>query len=658
MLFTPADNFTNRVARKIRARESAPDTTSEQRHNEPQGALPALSMNTKDLFPQVFSMGYNAEMQQGPNNIDSDDGAPRATRYKTLSSPVLSLLKSLCVLVSVYAIFHRGIHQRLRTIFDPYSFNGDALQHIAPLWFVWDHAQAANNYIATYYLDAILPPLFKGLYALLTLVLTPIVASKIVTLGLSILFIVTVTATSVKLAGKVAGYLTLLLATGGVLKNLYFMGGIQRGFGIWLASVALYLLTSGNIRALTICGVIAASLYPTATVLIVSALGITLLVLPQHLRGSAATWPLTKRLSWLVGTFIACALVALPQIIAGTRYGERLSIEHETEFPEWSAQGRYTQGDRGVPVAFFPRVFRVLVSGLSASKIRESKEQVDAEDVLQAEESELSPSFKGAVVAVITAIAGLLQLILTQGRCSPQVFRACVFLLSTGVSYAAATLLFPLLYIPSRYIALGVIPLVPALFPCVLTSSITRVCQTLRLPRAPLISLAIGCLALIWLGWSDLTLRKLPSAAGYRPLFKFIRTLPPESVIATWPRGIGNMIPLFTARNVLLFEEGHQIFHRDVTEETRRRMRAIIALYSTTDSTPVERLRQDYGATHILLDTRHLTKTPSYFEPFQSELTAARKATGSSKLYLEQLAAHNVVFTLGPFVLVDVSKGG
>jgi hypothetical protein len=116
------------------------------------------------------------------------------------------------------------------------------------------------------------------------------------------------------------------------------------------------------------------------------------------------------------------------------------------------------------------------------------------------------------------------------------------------------------------------------------------------------------------------------------------------------------MVPLFTARNILLFEEGHQIFHRDVTEETRRRMRTIITLYSATDSTPVEILRQGYGVTHILLDTRQLTKTPSYFEPFQSEVIAARKAAGESPLYLEYLSKYKAVSSLGPFVIIDINK--
>ncbi len=587
------------------------------------------------------------------------DSPHRNSSSQTVRSAIrkLSLPATLvCAFASVYLIFRREIHQRVATILDPYSFNGDALQHIAPLWFVWDQNQASNDYIATYYLNAILPPLFKGLYALLTLLWTPIMASKIVTLALSVLFILTVTATSLRLAGKVAGYLTLLLATGGVLKNVYFMGGIQRGFGIWLASLALYFLTTGNITALTLCAIAAASLYPTATVLILTSLGMTLLFAPPRMRGTAATWHLTKRIGWLAGALLTCSLVVLPQLVAGSRYGERLSMEYEAEFPEWSAQGRYTQGDRGVPVAFFPRAFRVAVSGLSASKIHESKEHDDTEKLPNSEESELSPSYKGAIVLALTGLVGLISFVLRRADLTPQALRCALFLISTGVSYGVATILFPLLYIPSRYIALGIIPMIPVIIPCIWSIAVNTLCRAFHRRAAGFITVALGCGAFVWLGWSDLTLRKLPSAAGYRPLFKAIRTLPPESIIATWPRGIGNMIPLFTARNTLLFEEGHQIFHRGVTEETRRRMRAISALYSATDNAPLDALRQDYGVTHILLDTRHLTKTPSYFEPFQSEIAAARQTVGNSPLVLEQLSKEHVVARLGPFVLIDISK--
>ncbi len=591
-------------------------------------------------------------MHQKSTHIDSDN--PNAV--PSSRNRLASILASLAAFTSVYIVFYREIHQRLATIFDPYSFNGDALQHIAPLWFVWDKARAANDYITTYYLEAILPPLFKAIYALLTIFWTPIFASKVVALTLSILFIATVTATSVRLAGLVAGYLTLLFATGGVLKNVYFMGGIQRGFGIWLASLALYLLTSGNILGLAITAIVAASLYPTATVLVLTCLGTVLLLTPNSLRGSASSWSLTKRLGWLAGTSLVCTIVALPQIVAGARYGERLSIADEAEFPEWSAQGRYTQGDRGVPVSFFSRSFRVAVSGLSALKIRESKEQPEGNELQSSEDTELSPSHKGAVVLALTGIAGLIYLVLERGKLTAQALRCGVFLLSTAISYAAATLLFPLLYIPSRYIALGIIPIVPALVPCVWSSAITALARSLVPRTATASTLVIGCIAFTWLGWFDLNLRKLPSAEGYRPLFKFIRALPQECVIATWPRGIGNMVPLFTAHNTLLFEEGHQVFHRNVTEETRRRMRAVIALYSATDQAPLKALRRDYGVTHILFDTRHLTKTPSYFEPFQSEIAAARQASVGAPLYLEQLSKHNAALTLGPFVIIDVSQ--
>lgn len=567
-----------------------------------------------------------------------------------------SLLLAACAVASTYFLFRQAIHQRLSNLLDPYSFNGDALQHIAPLWYLWDQSKAANDYIATYYLSAILPPLFKGIYALLTLVWTPIMASKFVALSLSVLFILTVTATSIRLAGGVAGFLTLALATGGVLKNIYFSGGIQRGFGIWLSSLALYFLVSGNIIGLTITGVVAASLYPTATVLIVTSVGFILFIAPAKFRGAALSWTLSKRLVWLTGTCLACLIVTLPQLMAGTRYGERLSMAYEAEFPEWSALGRYTQGDRGVPVAFFPRAFRVVVSGLSATKIRESKEESDLGESSDSRDLELSPSDKGGLVALLTGLSALVLFWRLRGAPSNFAMRCGIFFLATVISYGFATALFPALYIPSRYIALGIIPLVPVVFPCLWCTIPQKLLRTLTPCVRSIASLAIGLSVLTWLGWADLTFRKLPSAAGYRPLFKFIRTLPPEAVVATWPRGIGNMIPLFTAHKTLLFEEGHQIFHRDVTEETRKRMRAIIALYAATDQTPVDALRRDYGVTHILLDTRHLSKNPPYFEPFHSEFLAARESRRNAPLHLDQLAKQNTVYTLGPFVIIDISK--
>jgi hypothetical protein len=567
---------------------------------------------------------------------------------------VLSTL--LVSVISAGILFGSSVRQRVRDILDLYVFNGDALQHIAPLWFLWDRGDGSQaDLVSNYYLDAILPLFFKAIYGLAVLVASPVVASKIATVTLSVVFIIATSLTSYRLAGPVASYLSFLFASGGVLKNVYFMGGIQRGFGICLMALALYFVVSGNILAITVLCVLAAGLYPAATVLLLIYLCIVLLLPPSY-RGSAAAWSLQRRLATCIAVAAASVVVMVPQIRGGAKYGERLSIESEHEFAEWGPLGRYTQGDRGVPVSFISRSLQVIASGLSASKLREENKGNTGDAAYQNDSLEVSPSQAIAIVGFLSACCGFWILRRRSWHPSAPSSRVMLLIVSAALAYLCATILFPLLYIPSRYIALGFIPVVPVVFPSLWCAALHALLPNwhpnlLRSCTAAV----VGISAFTLLGWTDTTFKHLPNASGYRPLFKYIRSLPPDTLIATWPRGIGNMVPLFTGRSVLLFEEGHQVFHRDFTLEARRRVDALVRLYSATDSAPVEVLRRDYGVTHILLDTRHLAKPPSYFEPFTTALASARAANPpSAELYLAHLAQTNTVLSHGPFAVIDI----
>jgi hypothetical protein len=560
---------------------------------------------------------------------------------------------SLLAAVSIYLIFRKPIHARLGDLFDPFSFSGDALQHIAPMWFVRSPELISHDYIQTYYLSAILPPLFKAVYAVATLVTSPLLASKIITVILSVVFILTVTVTSKQLAGGIAAYLTALFATGAVVKNMYFMGGIQRSFGIWLSSLALYLVCSGRVAPLGLLGVVAAMLYPAAAVYIVCVLTLILL-LPRQLRGSASSWTLRKRVLFLGGCVAGCSLVALPQLLGGGAYGPRLSRSDEATYQEWGISGRYTDGDRGVPLAFSPRVFSTAVSGLFASRVKARKhpQQDDTEDG----PLDLTAPEGGVVVIATTALCMVWLLYRLRCHLAPATLRCGIFGLSMLLAFGAATMLFPLLYIPSRYVTLGCISLIPVIFPCIWTSTVMELFKNYTKRGSSAIAFAAGGAVFVSLGWLHPTVRGLPSASGHLALFRFIRTLPADSVIAGWPRGIINQIPLFTARSVLLFEEGHQIFHRDCLEELRRRTRSIIHLYAATDAAPLAELQNDYKVTHLLLDKRHLDKAPPYFAPFDEEMKAARAAVDGKTLFLAELANTAAVYQTGNFVLMDLTK--
>ena len=572
--------------------------------------------------------------------------------HKTYLRRYWSLLCQILAVAATILVLWSPLRSRSLGLLDPFSFNGDALQHIAPLWFVHVPTAQVSDYTLRYYLEAILPPLFKGIYSVLTVWLTPPAASKVVTVTLSIFFIGISSATARRLAGTVAGYLTLFLATAGVLKNLYFMGGIQRSFGFCLAALALHLVCRGNLLPVAALGVVAASLYPAAAVLILTVLGL-LVFLPSTYRGSLGSWSIAKRVGLLAACAILTGIVVTPQLSAGGRYGQRLSINAAREFEEWGPHGRYTPGDRGVPV----NIWNKLLVGATAALSPKSKEKVrPLADRIVAETEPRSLSAEHATLVVVfgSLAGGLLALARRRFFVSPEALRCGVFLGGTIVAFTVAAALFPLLYIPARYLALGATASVSVIFPalwCIITTSLI---PTSRRRLSGLASLIVGVAILASLGWHTLSTKKMPTAVGNRVLFSFIQGLPADTVIASWPRGIANMVPLFTGRSVLVFEEGHQIFHREFLEEMRRRTRALIAAYAATDIGPIETLRREYNISYILINRRHLTRAPDYFAPFNAEMRRSLEAVGSIPRILRTLAKQRAVFTSNDYIIIDI----
>jgi hypothetical protein len=393
-------------------------------------------------------------------------------------------------------------------------------------------------------------------------------------------------------------------------------------------------------------------LYPAAAVCILAILSLMIL-LKGSFSGDIGNWGIAKRLGLVLVATLSVGIAVLPQLVGGRAYGARLSIEAEREFEEWGPHGRYTPGDRGVPVSFGEKVLSGTVSALASFKpTRDKSKQLS--DSQSSDVSRRTPIETATPVIVLTVLSGIVILILRRGSMSPEALRCCIFAAGIIAAFGAARALFPLLYIPSRYIALGTIALTPVVFPSIWVLVVRSFIPENRSRYAQALGLALGTTAIISLGWLDISVKNLPTASGHRVLFAAIRDLPPDTVIASWPRGIASLVPLFTARPVLVFEEGHQIFHRDFLFEMRGRTRAIITAYSATDITPIKELHDKYRVSHILLNRRHVTQTPDYFAPFNKEMKLARTAVAGQPLILAKLAQTNAVFSNRDYILIDI----
>lgn len=577
---------------------------------------------------------------------------------RLLLSPVNCLFAYLSAIVVALYLYWGPLTVRIKSLFEAYSFNGDALQHIAPFWRAFDPTLLQHDYVITYYQQALLPFLFRWFYEVLMIFTYPTQGARIVTSMLSVLFITLSTMTACRLAGRIASIATFFLVLGGVLKNFYFLGGIQRGFGFCITSAGLLAITSGNVSWIALLSVLAMPLYPAASVLLYTVLTLILLFCRPEYRGSATAWSFQKRLMILTATGIACGCMAIPQMLGGMQYGERLSISAESEYEEWGGNGRYTQGDRGVPTGFLKDVLSVTTANILAERISGSRRKsADEKDTLSSRLG-LLPEQQRVILFILTSLLGILAYLYHKGPVSGPVVRLTFFTLGIGVTYGLATVMFPLLYIPSRYTTIGITSLVSVVFPAIWTHGSYTLTKNFVPSVRHIFSILTCIFIFIFLGWTNLPPQPVPSAAGNMPLFAHLRSLPKDSIIAAWPRGIASMIPLFSARSVLVYEEGHQIFHRDFLEEMRRRTRAIISAYSATDRTPFEELRTTFGVTHMLVDKRHLSKAPTYFQPFKREMRSAREKMSSSELFLIKLLERGKDFEFGNLILIDLQRAG
>ena len=89
-------------------------------------------------------------------------------------------------------------------------------------------------------------------------------------------------------------------------------------------------------------------------------------------------------------------------------------------------------------------------------------------------------------------------------------------------------------------------------------------------------------------------------------------------------------------------------------------MDALFDAYLSTDAAPLYRLRQEFGVTHLLVETRDFTDTqhaPEYFAPWRERI-APRLAEIKGKEYLlnEALQKKAAVFNQDGLILLELAK--
>ena len=220
----------------------------------------------------------------------------------------------------------------------------------------------------------------------------------------------------------------------------------------------------------------------------------------------------------------------------------------------------------------------------------------------------------------------------------------------------------PYLYLPSRYLIFSLPFLITLIFPWslyILLERVPRFQSSSKLRHIAFLGI-ISIYLMAFGGKGNVEFSSSLLGKSSKPLFDSLAALPKDVTIAGWPGGAMQKVEYLTRRNAFLSKDIHQVLHLTFMKIMRQRMDAIFDAYFSTDAAPLYRLRQEFGVTHFLIETRDFTDpkhVPEYFAPWRARI-GPRLAEIKGKEYLLNESLHNKasVFNQNGFILLDLAK--
>ncbi len=534
-----------------------------------------------------------------------------------------------------------------------YLINNDARQQIFPFFRYFGPSAFDGDYISDYYL-ACYPLGYRGLYALFAWFgVDPLALSRHLPHLLWLLTVVLLGAAANRLGGKLAALAAMALALG---SNAYLWrigGGLPRGFGFPILAGTLVSLAYGRAFWCAASVALGALFYPVSAV--ISGLSLAGMVLAPKLVGlEPPSWSWPRRVAFVAGTALLAGCLLLPTALASSRYGGVVRPDETREFPEAGRGGRYDEDSRPPFKGFFVGASEMV--GLTLLGARPPWSHTARAWLMGSEERRTSERFSGLEVALLVmALTGGAGLLL---RRSPA-RRVLALGVASYVGHALASAVAPYAYLPERYVAysvpllvtLIVTTLIVGLFPLSFDEGPRRWVRTLvhGAYLAMLLFLLAGRVS-PGIGM-DVDIR------SRRPVLKYVARLPRDVLVAGWPTGPVEEIPLFSRRRVLMNEEVHQAFHKGYVEEMRHRMRRLVDAYFATSLKPILRLRDELGVTHLLIQRSHFgSRPPRYFRPFNHLIARRLSAARKKGFELPRQIEASKVFSFRDYVLLDLSR--
>jgi hypothetical protein len=525
-------------------------------------------------------------------------------------------------LLALTLAFGPSLVEHMRRASNPYVFTDDARQQIWPLFKYYDPTIGAD-YIGDYYLRAIFPIGWRAVFSGLACLADPDLTSRTFTYVALAAFVGAITWAAWRLAGPFGGYTAAALALSSGLPLERVAGGLPRSFGFPVLGVAVAGLASGNAYVLAAAVILGAAFYPAVAVGSGLALFCQLIVLPARYRGSAAEWPLRRRLAVVAGTAALSILLLVPAAVGARAYGHLVTPREVASYPEAGPGGRHTAENRvpSPPAILYVAKFlkRPLVSnGPPFSPIRRELELRGAMTL-------------AASIVLLVAVSGLFLAYSRSESLRPPLVRLAVLGAIAPCCYALAGVAAPYLYLPERHVVFILPTLAFVLVPVGLAHWGRLLARGRRVWETA-IPVVLAALVLATLGGRVATTSGLTVDAGNSAhLYAFLDGLGDGVRIAGWPGDEIDSEPLVSRKPVLMTFEMHVPFHTAYLDEMRARMRALTAAMFATDAAPLLRLRDEFGVTHLVARKEYFgAAPPTYFAPFTQEVVEA-ESTGAAR---------------------------
>lgn len=143
-----------------------------------------------------------------------------------------------------------------------------------------------------------------------------------------------------------------------------------------------------------------------------------------------------------------------------------------------------------------------------------------------------------------------------------------------------------------------------------------------------------------------------------RSILNFVQNLPPDSLIAGWPKGLMDNLPYITGRSVLVNYETHQTFHQAFVKDMRFKLNSVIDALYANKIQPILFLKNQFRVTHLIIqkDILNNIHPPEYFAPFDLHIAKVRKTLDNKKALVLRLPPKYYVYHDADFMVIDISR--